>query len=132
MIVVLDSVNKTQVRFKSTEVAQYPGGPWSAEGATRDIPLGTATLERAEWERMGRPNELHIADPSVEGAYSVTLHANPIIDAFLHDLLDPSEEDGDIRDAWLHYIDEGLIGFEYTPADAAQAKRFIESKGREL
>jgi hypothetical protein len=60
--VILDSVNKREVRFKSEAITTVstPEGYTSMKDV--DHPTATVTLMRAEWEKRGRPNVMHVED----------------------------------------------------------------------
>jgi hypothetical protein len=61
-----------------------------------------------------------------EQIWAALREENPIITAWLGNHMSPDyDEDADVDDLWVQYIDNGDIGFDYTEAQAQQAKAYI-------
>jgi len=60
--VKLDSVNKSQVRFKSEETIDREIDGWNPEGKVRSVPAAIITIDRQVWEEMDRPNVMHVGE----------------------------------------------------------------------
>ena len=59
---ILDSMNKTEVRFKSENHTTASKKTGYDEYTDVDVPVASVTIRRSQWEQMGRPNEVHIED----------------------------------------------------------------------